>query len=432
MKACVRRNPIAARARAAPVGGFTLVEMLVVMLVMSIVALLTVPAFNAFSRSNTRTQAVEALKGALRSAREAARASSPGQDVCAVFVQGLGGRTSVVLARRVGLLMDQLAIAPTDRIRREVFVPVEGQPLAALPEGTSVRGYVGAGVLRDPAALDPDWYAPSVANQIYAQSQPAWVAPETHLYKHVYADGGLATDDDGADRNTFMLRFEGGTGDLSREVAPVLVVLPRPSATGRELSEPWASNRLDRLVDAQGRARTLTEIVDQIVNAQPALASGTYANHDAVVVDQRLLLGHGSSDTVLAGPVVRVALYDEVDLAAGLGVRTDRATGTIYWTGSGTDATTREADFYAPGTARGAIRPHLQTSALRLGNYTTAHAAIEGWLLGDTNLNGVFGDAEPSTTRPVIDTPSARVFMIERALGEPVEIPAPRQNVEGQ
>ena len=410
---------------------FTLVELLVVMLVMSIVALLTVPAFSAFARSNTQTQAREALKAGLRAAREAALSSSPGEDVVAVFVQGLGGQSQVVLARRAGTVRDVLSNSGTTDIKREVFVPIDGAPTVSIPPGFSVRGYVGAGVLGDPAAPTPDWYDASAANNLYARSGAAWVAPETHLFKHVYNDGGLTTDDDGADRNTFMMRFEGGTGAQSRDQGAVLVVLPRNSATGRG-SEPWASNRLDLLVDSGGRTRTLRAAVDAILNGVPQGLGGN-PTQPQIESARRQLLGHQSSDTVLAGPVARVAVYEEAALAAALTTRLDALTGTIYWTGTSTNSKDRLDEFYAPGTGKGAIRPHVQTNGMRLGTgYSTLHDAIDGWLLGDTNLNGTFGDAQASTLTPVIDTPAARVFMVDRTFGEPVEIPPPPAKVEGQ
>ncbi len=413
---------------------FTLVELLVVMLVMSIVALLTVPAFSTFSRSNSQTQAREALKAGLRAAHEAALSSSPGEDVVAVFVQGLGGQSQVVLARRAGTVNDVRSNSATTEIKREVFVPIDGAPTVSLPPGYSVRGYVGAGVLGDAAAPTPDWYASSAGTPgIYVQSQSAWVAPETHLFKHVYNDGGLQTDDDGADRNTFMMRFEGGTGNSSRSLEAVLVVLPRNSATGRG-AEPWASNRLDLLVDSTGRVRTLRAAVDAILNGVPDSPT-PFTNQGQIELARRQLLGHASSDTVLAGPAARVAVYEEAALAAAFTIRLDPIAGTIYRTGSGDDSppatAAREAAFYAPGTAKNAIGPNQQINALRKGTYATVHEAIDGWLLGDTNLNGTFGDARATTQMPVIDIPAARVFMVDRLFGEPVEVPAPPAKVEG-
>lgn len=426
-----------------PRRAFTLVELLVVMLVMSIVALLTVPAFNAFSRSNTQIQAGEALKAGLRAAREAALSSSPGTDVIAVFVQALGGQTQIVLARRAGTVRDVLSTSATTGVRREVFVPISAAPAVLMPPGFSVRGYVGPGVLKDAASPSPDWYDSSAGTPgIYVPSQAAWVAPETHLFKHVYSDGALLNDDDGADRNTFMMRFEGGTGAFSRSNEAVLVVMPRNSATGRA-SEPWASNRFDLLIDSSGRTRTLAVAVDSVLNGVPAGLGGT-PTAQQIEEARRQLLGHMSSDTVLAGPVGRVAVYEEAALAAALITRPDALTGTIYRTGNGNDSSSavaaRRAEFYAPGTLKGVIGPKQDINALRLGVYATVSAAIDGWLLGDTNLNGTFGDAKASTstsTSPsqntrVIDAPGARVFTIDRTLGEPVEIPPVRARVEGQ
>ncbi|MFN0012313.1 MAG: Tfp pilus assembly protein FimT/FimU [Phycisphaerales bacterium] len=408
---------------------FTLVEMLVVMLVMSIVALLTVPAFNAFSRSNTQTQAEEALKAALRAARDAALDSSPGEDVVAVFVQPLAGSLQVVLARRAGTIADVLATTGNPPVVREVFVPIESAPVVSIPRGYAARGYVGPGVLPDSASPVSDWYVRSAGGGvIYQASQSAWVAPETHYFKQVYNTGGLAGQDDGADRNTFMMRFEGGTGAASLNPAAVLVVLPRNSATGRDAA-PWMQNRLDVPLDALGRPRPLAVVVDGILNALPAglPASPTQA---AVNVARRQLLGHESSDTVLAGPVPRVAVYEESRLAATLGTRVDRLTGTLYWAGTDTTDTDRQAAFYDPGTSPNNIRPHVQTGGLGQGTYASVREAIDGWLLGDTNLNGTFGDARSTALTKVVDLPVAKVFMLDRTLGEPVEVPLTAPKVE--
>lgn len=407
-------------------GAFTLVELLVVMLIMTILIVLALPAFSTLTRSNAQTQAEESLKNALRTASDAALSAGEGNDVAAVFVYPVGGPLQIVMCRRASSdqIEDTVGSAGTDTVMRDVFVPDTGGLTFSMPSGYTVRGKAVRGQIGAYSSGNgrTDWYAKNAGGTIYRDDEPEWVFPETHFFKHVYGTGGI-TQDDGLDRNTFMMRFEGGTGKLMVGVDPALVVLQRRSNTGRDAA-PWAANRLNE-------NENLGQIVRRI------LGDASLTNDD-----RRKLLGHQSSDMVLAGSVSLVALYDENRLAGALGVKVDRQTGCLYQTGAAsTTLADRVTAFGSKDAPVDKIGPYLVPEANtpgRWGAYATFAEAVEGWILGDTNLNKKFGESKVMAGgqggggATTVDVPQAKVFRIDRTLGEPVELSPPAVNLEQQ
>lgn len=362
---------------------FTLMEMMVVISIIVILILIAVPAFSAMIANNNQIQAIESLKAGLLVGRDAARRGGPGQDGAAVFYFQPGGTMTIVPCVKIGTL-DDLTYANTgnaEPVRRDVFVPLEGVQPVSLPVGWMVRAYV------NPYTIDPtngEWYR----GARYGQSTQLgdWVFPETGFYKVNYQDSTqLGNNDDGYDRSTFMIRFEGGTGRLatdSRE--PAIVLSPRPSDSGRDGSTSlWSRYRIDR-------ADRLSRFYAR-VTADATLSPA----------DKRKLFGTSSasvrsSDTVLARPVNQLALYDESKLAGAMGVRVDRTTNSIY--------TLNPEAYYSTSGNPG---PQFVNGV--------AARAIARWVEGYRDPLGNSADRAES--------PQARLFAIDRFLGNMLEMP---------
>jgi hypothetical protein len=92
--------------------------------------------------------------------------------------------------------------------------------------------------------------------------------------------------------------------------------------------------------------------------------------------DLAALIGNQSGDTVLAGTVDLVALYDEKSLAAGVGARgVNRQSGTIYaWPPAGSVPAWSE--------------PAIDLSLFGGGNALQVGQDIDAWLVGKLQRNG--------------------------------------------
>lgn len=383
------RSPVRGRDRVRRVrgvarGAFTLVEMLVIVAIAVILVIIALPAFRAMLSSAEQVQAEESLKAALQQARDVAVRAGFGEDAAAVFtyeppVAGGSGRLRVFAASRVGVMTDVVNGDEGLAVRREVFVAAEGLEAVSLPPGYSVRGYVPAGV------IGTDWYEVLGGSVRYPAGQAAWVFPESDFFDATLTDatGGLA-------RQTFIVRFTGGTGTLSPVQDDVLVVSPRNSGLNRETTP--ASLRVDRAEDLRRWANRVLATPD------------VDGDGDADVTDDRLrrtLLGDASGDTVLARPVTQLAMYEEEQLAAALGVRLDPDTRTIY---AG-----------PPRAASETAQPRPWLPRLVDGTAVTSEN-ITRWVQGNTNLNTRYPPAD------VEDQPVARVFTVDRFLGGVREI----------
>jgi prepilin-type N-terminal cleavage/methylation domain-containing protein len=286
--------------------GFTLVELLVVIAIFVLLLAISVPAFSSMMRSSSESLAENSLKIALSIARDAAARNPAGRDTAAVFFYDPETKhTSVLAVTSVGVMIDQTAVPPPppisgNAITREVFVPVTGYEPVQLPRGWNVRGYA------PPSTIDQDWYEDTYF-AAGLQTQGNWLFPETDF---------LDVDDgaDGQHRQTFMVRFEGGTGLVKMsDLSPVLIYSTVNGSQFRTAT-PWSTYRGDQTDDAERFVRS--------VMATP-LATLTLA-------DRRKLIGNEASDTVLAKPVGQLAVYDEKRMLAALRVRPDPDTQTVY------------------------------------------------------------------------------------------------------
>ncbi len=367
---------------------FTMAELIVVMAVIVLLITVAVPSISAMMESNRRAEAEQTLRAGLTSGRLAALRSAAGEDGAVVFLASDTGRISLVACERVGRLPDW---TPSDLnggepVWRDVFVPVSGLDPVQLPPGWSVRAQVRAGVA---GAGNTDtnlgWYD----GVHYVDNERNWVYPETSFYD--------ASDDaSGVDRQSFIVRFDGGAGALSSDVTDALVYVPSTSSTLRGRS-PFNSYRIEQAEDPASVIRRL-------------LADDRMGDFSSGYVSEMTdLLGDVSPDTILTRPVRVMVLYKDRDLANALGVQADRETGTLY------------ADPYADPSAG----PTLVSASLDLEDITR-------WLEGNTDLDdnyilardgsGLDTDGSPDGDRPD-DAPRSRVFTIEASSGRVVELP---------
>src|SRR5690606_30124956 len=93
----------------------------------------------------------------------------------------------------------------TRTVQREVFVRSERVEPITLPAGWAVSGRARANM------IDQDWYEPSPGSggdRYPDTDRENWVYPETSFFDR-------SRPDDGESRQTFMIRFAGGTGALT-------------------------------------------------------------------------------------------------------------------------------------------------------------------------------------------------------------------------
>jgi hypothetical protein len=257
-------------------------------------------------RSSEESLAENSLKIGLSLARDAAARNPAGRDAAAVFFYDPETKhTSIVACVSVGTMIDETAVPPPppvtgNAITREVFVPVTGYEPVQLPRGWNVRGYA------PPSTIDQDWYEDTyLGNGLQAQGN--WVFPETDF---------LDVDDgaDGQHRQTFMVRFEGGSGLVKMaDMSPVLVYSTVNGGQFRT-SAPWSNFRGD-----------LSDNADRFVRSVMATTLSTLP-----LAQRRQVLGNEASDSVLAKPVGQIAVYDERRMLSALRVRPDPDTQTLY------------------------------------------------------------------------------------------------------
>jgi prepilin-type N-terminal cleavage/methylation domain-containing protein len=288
---------------------FTLVELLVVIAIFVLLLAIAVPAFSSMLYSSEQSLAENSVRIGLQAARDAALRNAAGKDAAAVFFfDRFTGRTSILPCTFAAIVKDEDQNSPVDPpplVDREVFVPVAGFEPVQLPRGWNIRGYAG------PRTIDTMWYERTYPSNT-ARNRGNWVFPETSFYDE---DAG----DDGTDRQTFMVRFEGSTGVLKvSDAAAVLVLSPSPSTTFRS-SSPWNNPAL-RADTEPDYARFVRRVA-----SRPAAGAGSLT-----VLARQELIGDVASDTVLTRPVSQVAVYSEKKLAQALGARTDSATGCLY------------------------------------------------------------------------------------------------------
>lgn len=409
--------------------GFTIVELLVVILIGLIILSIAVPAFQSMSYSSNRSLAVNALQASSLMARDVALNS--GQDGAVVFVFDPAiGKVQIIPAVKIGTIRES-STAPSGPgggfasglgdqpyFDRDVFVPASSGQTLEMPRYWMVRGYVPSGALTDrdstgnPAV---NWYTSPLygGTEIDAAEKKLdhWVFPETGFFPvDAQITGGDLRGDFGSvnsalptGRQSFMIRFNARTGVMSRDTNTALFVNPRNS---RERPYGDRPTQFQQTLRAD-LAENLETWAARIVNAEDLTGDGVQWNPD----DEQLrtqLIGNASNDTILVKPVTRLAVYDERKLAIALGTRGLNAkTQSLY-----KDIDQRNSN------AEIEIDMDLFPNGLSLSQILER---IDQWVDGDTNFDGYFG-VPPGGTIDDSDEPESRMYLIQSYTGELKEV----------
>jgi prepilin-type N-terminal cleavage/methylation domain-containing protein len=375
--------------------GFTITELLVVIVIFVLVVGVSVPSFKGMLESSEQTLAENQLRVGLSSARDAA-VQSPSSDAAAVFFFQPNGRISIVTCVSVGFLIDDEVpagqIARTD-VKREVFVPLPTTSLIQLPKNYSVRAYTPSSTVsgsnNDPLVGDANgWYESIQLMNGSGSSSSAtahWVFPETHFFDQSQTGSTLAGL--GWQRQSFMVRFKNGTGELDSANRSLAIVIDPISAQSFRVNPPFSTHRLDQKSD-------LAAAVRQYLEATNLTGSD--------LADRIKVLGDVSIDSVLVRPVTELAVYDERKLIAGLAAvypacdAPNRVTGTVY-ADPATTATTG---------------PKLDENLFAGPGIGGASAAIDRWIEGRLS-RGAGAELVES---------DARIFTLQRYLGQLQEL----------
>ncbi|MFK7760283.1 MAG: prepilin-type N-terminal cleavage/methylation domain-containing protein [Phycisphaerales bacterium] len=415
---------------------FTLVEVLVVIVIALILLTIAVPAFQALIDSSERSLAVNSLQSAIQAAQDIALDGREGEDGAIMFLVGDNGRLTLVPAVKIGTHNEPYAGAPGalglqsfdyDYIEMEIFAPLSSGESFQLPESWFVRGYAPGGtmvdrfILRGAPSTDrfaAVWYNSPIyggtdfQNNIKQESH--WVFPETNLFaknaQHV--DGNETTGDLGnisgqfrSPRQSFMVRFDSQTGQLSRSTAPAIFIDPRKSRERPFGDQPNATERWKRV-----------DLSDNIQKWGIRMLAASDTNSDGAhwtiqdQYDRALWMGNISHDTVLVKAVTRIALYNEQDLARDLGARGLNAiTGTIYEEYDQTNSSSEIAFDQA-----------LWEPNPGYPGDDVIRDRINQWIQGDTNGDGIisFDPDDPS----LLDEPLARLYLISPYSGTLQEV----------
>lgn len=366
----------------APAGAFSVVEMLVVIVIITILLLVTIPSFNAMMYSSEESLSENLLRSATRGARDAALRSSADRDTAMVLLYEPSiQRTVLTTYVKVGTVRDVAeggSIADPDQFTlREVFVPSRDAAPVTMPRGWMVRGFVPPNFIDQTGTAD-GWYT----GGRYRATEGNWVFPESGFFDP-------SGDVSGQDRHTFMVRFEAGTGRVrSGQSDAVLLYVPSPDPLWRE---DVVANNLRGVV--LKRSDDAESFVQRILNLGPTSGGSANLNVTQLTVLRRSLLGRQSTDMVLARPVSALAIYDETRLAAAFNTSVDRNSGSMY----------RPPQYMAGASAIATTRPELLAGVQQ--------TSINRWIQGDTDLNLLVSDAEGA------DRPEAKIFTIDRYTG---------------
>ena len=327
---------------------FTLVEILVVIVIGLVILSIAVPAFQTMAYSSNQSLAVNGLQAGAQMARDTAVIS--GQDGAVVFVfEPDVGRMQIIPAVKVGTIRERTpantgtsgALIESPYFDRDVFVPSSIGQTIDMPRFWNVRGFAPAGSMIDYDSIGGEyavWYT-SVAYGGTTANDPIkdiahWLFPESGFFPHDAQisggpiDGSLSAVDRTRPtaRQSFMIRFEGRTGILSRDSGTALFVSPRNSQ-----QRPYGNRpALDELPQRVDLADSIAVWAARTIETGDLDANGfSYATPDDVLREQ--LIGNQSNDTILVKPVTRLALYDERKLAVGAQARgLNRETNTLY------------------------------------------------------------------------------------------------------
>lgn len=412
--------------------GFTITELLVVITILSVVIGIAIPSFSSMIRSTDRALASNSLQSAVRVARDLAVSSPSGGDGAIVAVFEPGGSIKLIPAIQIDprrYLEDAPSIlslggatgtTPTNiRIRRDVFVPAPGAEVITLPPGYGLRGYAPAGSMITQtlgSRLFAEWYD----SPLYGGDDPDaeqkqegnWVFPETNLYDVTQqALGANATQ---TPRQSFMIRFDAGTGELSRNPNSAVFLDPRPSTDRPYPSDPTAQEAWKRVDLASDPARWAVRVIgaDMDGDGVPWAVSARAADED--LIERSELLGNRSMDTILVKPVTRLALYERKALAQAIGMsRLNRETASLYTP-------------FNPDSPRAEIAIDRSLFDPDFSDTERIRRNINAWISGDTApiSGGVVGDGEIILDQddPDADKPAARLFVVGQYSGELREV----------
>lgn len=401
--------------------GFTIVELLVVIVIAVLLLTIAVPAFQATIYSSNRSLAVNAVQASSIMARDAA--INTGKDGAVVFVYDPSvQRINIIPAIKVGTIRETTTatsgpgggfasgFGDLPYFDRDVFVPAPVGEVLSLPAYWMVRGYAPPGSMIDIDSGGGEaatWYNSGLYgddNEDSPIKQDAhWVFPETGFFPQDQQvnggglNGGLdAVDRDRAtSRQSFMIRFDSRTGAVSRDTRAALFVDPRNSRERVYGDRPTSHEQTLRI----DLAEDLEVWASRILNSGDVDGDGiAYSgNRDSELREQ--LIGTVSNDTVLVKPVSRIALYDERELALGIGARgLNTTTNTIY---KPHDQSNRDVDIQIDETLFASF------------NEQDIIENIDRWIDGDTDFNDQI-DFD--------DEPVSRLYLVQSYTGELKEV----------
>ncbi|MAY75000.1 MAG: hypothetical protein CMJ31_09860 [Phycisphaerae bacterium] len=424
---------------------FTLIELFVVLSIAAIVITIATPAITGLVRSSQASLSSNAVLGGATIARDLAQRE--GSDVAAVFLRDEGGPIRILIAIKAGDLDDfDEAYDPYQDgvlnnqpiVRREVFAPIPDAPVLELAEAFEVRGFAAPYSLQPLGTIGEDeqpvWYDSNLYGgngdpngvPVTAKLEGNWIAPESGHYDPTDPGGATVVSggsERGTPRQSFMLRFEGGTGKLVLSGPPVLVVDPRPALHLQSDYQPavtpdvasgaprdwWRAEQADSAYDW---ART-------VLRAEADAYWGVDPSRDRRRVKRALLIGLYSNDTVLCAPVSRVSVYRTTELANAIGgTGVNAITNSLYepFEKNGQIA----LDTGPPASGGGVAYRSGVLSAFN-GDEQLARERINQWINGDTNFNGQLFDLGRGGTE-LPDSPAAQIFTVDPVSGDLREV----------
>lgn len=377
-------------------GAFTIIEMLVVVSIIVLLIIVAVPAFQGMLKSSDETLAEGQLTNALRAARDTALRSGSGNDAAAVFFFNETGRLSIVTYVKTARFRDVGFDSAANQIEveREVFVAAPNAQAAQLPRGWVVRGFAATGMIEE--SLKYGWYSSQVGQSgRYSENEGNWVLPETSVFNERFGKSGPS-------RNTFMVRFEGGTGRVVASASDGVLVLAL-GADADGVGEMARSAQVNEPAFTTLRRLALSDPAKYVQSVLKSQSPGWpdyngAANPEPLLKARRAVVGRESTDMVLARPVTQLSLMDENQVARSIGVRLDSSFPVLIKK-TDPDTIARGATFVQPGDVNA--------------------GRINRWIEGDTDNDMTYGGPD--------DVFEAKMFVFERYTGKPRRVDIQRE-----